>query len=296
MSNKTIENTWMFLGATYGASVRDVNRELLTEYRLAVGEMQFSVNPPEQEIKHGIINQVSDILRCNDFSREDLLTLPWALRRIELPRVATHLLAFTDDCCNKHPDEFFDSDGVFMFLNGVKQRAVDLGRQLNVVDQYRLALSLTDNHPIAASLLAHISLRAVARQADTGFSEDLQFPVKDLGDGGISMVGVATNVADFAGYDVVVDPLGNSYHFWAQFNAGFIFTIEKESKPLGSALYKMLFYYAPEITTLIRRNIGGKVQQFGEHAFVDRQGHRVGCSVAHFITNRLEDMQSECYH
>jgi len=292
MLNRTLENTSMFIGATYGASTRDVDKGLLTEYRLAVERMEFSINPPEKEIRQGIVNSVAGALRTNAYNQDDLMTLQKTQTRIESSR-----LAFTNDCCNGYPPEFLDTDKILVFLTGIRQRAVDLGHQLNVLEQYNLALKLTHYHPIVASLLAHISLRAVARNADTSYSESLQFPVGDLEGECISMVGVAESLADFGGNGVTVDPLGNSYHFWAQLNAGLIFTMEKNLKPFSSAFYRTLFYCAPEITTLIRKRIGGKLQQFGEHAIVDRQGHRVGCAVAHFVNNYLKDGQNDyCYY
>ncbi len=282
-----LESAKILTGAAWGAATRDIEGDQINEYRHLLCRMEVSqFNQNETTLKQMLLSQVMGSLSTEDFTLEDLLTIPWASRRIELPRVASHLIAFTNDCGREFAQEFHQVDEIITYLTSIRQQFEETGEQLTVPTEFAVALSQTNNNPIAAALLAHCSYRAIARLADTRISPRLDFPISSSTES-ISMMSIAESTADFIDTYGPADPLGNTYHFWSQFTAGMVFALEKREKPIEAGFYDILFYYAPELTTLVRRGWGHKPQQFGNHKEADLQGHRLGRAAANLIMNKV---------
>jgi len=279
-----LKNTEMFITAAWGAATKDVKGDHLFEYSQIMERRSCDqFNDPEQSTRATLLDQISQSLR-NKPLLDNLLIIPWSLRRLNVTRTATHLMAFTDDNGRYYPSEFFDVEKIWIFLSEVRKRFEDHQVRLRVPEQLSISLSLADNNPIAASLLAHTAFRSIARNCDTRVDPRLRFPVYSDNQT-ISMINLTDSVADFDLPDTVNDPLGNTYHFWSQFTAGMAFTIERRTSWVP-IFYTALFRKAPELTDLVRRRLGRKLQRFGNHREADRLGMRLGQAAGNLIVKK----------
>jgi len=288
MKERPLENFRILAGAIWGASVKDVKGDRLHEYRAHLRGESARYNQEEQVLKQMLFAQVTASLQRGNICLDELLTVPWSSRRIRLPRITAALIAFTNDHGKKTAPEFFPVDAIVTYLHSVRQQYEEIGQPLTIPDQFALALSQTNNNPIATALLAHGAYRAVARGWDTRMSAQLDFPVTSDTEA-ITMVSIAESTADFISSQGPLDTLGDTYHFWSQFSAGMVFTLEKRF--IQSGLYTLAFSHAPELTTLIRETFGGKSQQFGVHKEPDMLGLRLGRATGHLIANTLGEQE-----
>lgn len=282
----SIEDTRILIDAAWGAATRkSILRSGLERYLEKVNqEPSPSFNPEEKIIKREFISRISQAIAEKNHSRRSLLTLPWSSRRIEPPRLAAALIAFSDDHGKKTVPEFFPIHEMFQFLQEVRTQPLETGKQLTVVDQFDIALRQTDNNPVAAALLAHGSYR-VMRSCDTRLSPRLSFEIESDSQP-ITMMSIARSTADFAVGDTR-DPLGNTYHWWSQFSAGMIFTLLKRRAPIQVSVYNKAFYLGPNLTLGIRNRFLHMPLSAGDHKTVDRQGMRIGRAMGNVIVNKL---------
>lgn len=287
MKERPLQNMRTLAGAIWGASMKNVNGEHINEYRYLLSrEEPPTQNPKESELKQIILSQITESLTKGHFNLEDLLTVPWSFRRIRTSRFAAALITFTNDHGKKTTPEFFPTDEVVTYLQNIRQQYENTGEQLTIPDQFSIALSQADNNPIAAALLTHAAYRSIARLWDTRMSPKLKFPVTSNTEA-ITMINIAKSTADFDDSQEITDPLGNTYHFWSQFTAGVVFTLEKRKRFIQTSLYNQAFSHGPELTSLVRKKIRGRPHSFGNHKEVDMQGLRLGRAAGHLILNKL---------
>ncbi|MFH1832595.1 MAG: hypothetical protein ABH816_00310 [Candidatus Levyibacteriota bacterium] len=280
-----IEDIKVLSDAALGAATKPEN--LSSGVGVYIDKMKqepcYFKNPKEAVIKNELFSRITRVISQKEYTVNDLLINPWDSKRIKISRLTASLIAFSNDHGKKTVSEFFPIEKIFDFLHSVREQAQTMGRQLTVVDQFDIALRQTDNNPVAAALLAHASYRAVARLCDTRLSEKLLFKVESEADP-ITMMTIARSTADFSMSDVR-DPLGDAYHWWAQFSAGMIFTLVKKQYPIQVGILNTAFYFGSNLTLVIREKIQRMSLLSGDHKQVDRQGLRLGKATGDFIVN-----------
>lgn len=286
-----IENARILSSAVWGAATKksmlySPAGEYLEKLKT---EPEPSYNPDEKLTQADFTSRIIAANAQNPLSLDHLLTVPWSLRRIKPSRLAASIIAFSNDHGEKTVTEFFPVDEIHTFLQSVKDQAEQAGKQLSLVDQFDIALEQTNNNPVAAALLAHSAYRSVARSCDTRLDERLRFDVNSDSNP-INMMSIARSTADFPINDKhdKKDPLGNTYHWWAQFSAGMIFSLLKKEYPLQVRTYNTAFFFGPELTQGIRNGILRMPLAAGDHKNVDKQGLRIGRSMGHLIVNKIQ--------
>ncbi|HEX7042903.1 MAG TPA: hypothetical protein VF189_06645 [Patescibacteria group bacterium] len=273
VSRSLIGNALENTKSTFGAYIESVGRENPTQY-----------NPKGEEIAANLVELTHKALLEKD-SQDSLLSIPWSTRRgfrvekVHPSRLASSLIAYADSQGKKLADEYFPTAEIKEFLNEVKNKAQENEKPLTVPEQFEVALNLTDNNPLAASILAHSAYRAIARVKDTRISPDLEFSLDEMMD-------ISRSTADFYTNDSPSrDPLGDTYHWWASHTAGLGFTLSKENFPKTSRMLTWMFYNSAAITTFVRKTILHKTNLANHHKDVDRQGLQVGITLGEFLKN-----------
>jgi len=282
----SIENVRILTDAAWGAATRkSILRSSVEEYLEKINqESEPSYNPEDKVILREFYTRVSQTIDRKGYSKRSLLTLPWSNQRIVAPRLAAALIAFSDDHGKETVPEFFPIDEMFLFLYEVKTRSLKTERQLTLIDQFNIALSQTDENPVAAAILTHGSYRAL-RNCDTRLDPRLSFEVES-GTELITKMSIARSTADFVVSDTR-DPLGNTYHWWSQFSAGMIFALLKKRTPIQTNVFNSAFHLGPELTVGLRNKLLGMPLAAGDHKNVDRQGMRIGRAMGNLIVNKL---------
>lgn len=241
--------------------------------------------PSEETIRQSFKGTVSDLISKGRFKPDDWRHTPWEPQRlIEMDRFAGTVISFSDDHQNPIAEEFFPIEEMLQFLQEVQTRYKDSGKKLNVIDQFEIALSLSNQNPVGAGLLIHSSFRSVARVLDTRVSKRLKFPVTSAAEE-ISMTGIAECTAHYRENSSNADPLGDSYHWWGQFAAGMVFELHRTGSPIQSSMYRNAFYFGPDLMKFARETLMGKTMIAGNHKEVDRQGLRLGKEMGELIRN-----------
>lgn len=284
---QSLENARILTGAAYGAATRKgvLNSPLERYLERLREEPESEYNPPEAVTKKELTTSIIDALSREGNSRDTLLTEPWSSRRIKPSRLAATLIAFSNDHGKKTVPEFFPVDEIFTYLQSVKTRSSQTGKQLTIADQFNLALEQTHNNPIAAALLAHSAYRSVARSSDTRLNPHLVFEVESNTQP-ITMMNIARSTADFSENDKR-DPLGNTYHWWSQFTAGMTFALLKRDNPFQVLMYNKAFSLGPELTVALRSKLLHMPLAAGDHKAVDRQGMRLGRAMGNLLVNKI---------
>lgn len=283
--NHPLENTRTLIGAAWGAATRkSMQRSPAEEYlRLLNKEPLIGDNPEEKVIKAAFTTMLLKITSQQNFSREQLLTIPWSSRRIRPSRLSASLIAFSNDHGKKTVQEFFPVDEILTYLQAVKRQAEITCKPLTIIDQYDLALQQTRNNPVAAAILAHSAFRSVARSSDTRLDSRLAFSIDSLTEP-ITMMNIARSITDFTINDRR-DPLGNTYHWWSQFTANMIFSLQKREYPAQIYIYRKAFSLGPELTVGLRSRLLRMPLAAGDHKQVDRQGMRIGRVMGDLLFN-----------
>ena len=247
---------------TYGKAI---NKENATAY-----------NALEYPLKMGFKERVGGVLSKGQFSKEDLVKLPWSSRRLHPSRVASGLMAFLDDQGKNIPTELFPVSEMKSYLEAIKYQYKNTQKPLSVLDQFDLAMQMTNNNPVAASFLAHGAYRAIARSCDSRLDKSFNFPLYSSKEDALAVMDIAHATADFKKTDPHRDPLGDTYHFWAELAACMVFTFLQDEKPIATRIYRKAFYLDPQLTTLVRGKFLQHTPQFGIHMEADRQGYNIG--------------------
>lgn len=285
MIRDRIENTRLLGRAILGNAFEGKPGYFSTYIQEASREEPHEYNPRGEVLAAEVIDQAYKALSEKSYTKEDLLTIPWASRRglqetkIKPSRLAASIIAFSDVQGKRTVDEYFPVGEMQTFLADVQSHASENGKPLTIPEQFAVALQITDNNPVAASLLAHSAYRAVARGKETKISPDLAFSREKVLD-------IARSTADFHTVNSPSrDPLGDTYHWWASFCAGLGFTLSKEEFPIQSRLYTTAFYHEATLTTFVRKTVLRRTNISNHHKDVDRQGLQVGITVGNFLKN-----------
>lgn len=279
------ENSRMLLRAGVAAAVSPAGRKArgkFEAYGEAVNkESAIAFNPSEEILHTSFDRKITEVIQKEGLSKDAILQLPWTKRRLYSSRIAAGLIAFIDDQGKDIPTELFPVAHIHRYLQSLSREYEQTRQPLTVIDQFDLALSQTNNNPLAASLLAHSAYRSIARSLDSRIHPSLTFPIDS--EKPITMLTIARATADFPTDATKRDPLGDTYHFWAQFAGNMAFVLLGKRQPIRKHLYKRAFYFGPQLTYVIRDKALRQPSQFGVHKIVDRQGYRLGTAMGKLI-------------
>jgi hypothetical protein len=210
--------------------------------------------------------------------------LPWSWRTgVSLDRLVSTVISFSDDHDNPICREYFPVANMVALASDIIKSSCERGRPLRLDEQYKIALSSSANHPFAAAVLLHGTYRAIGRVWDTRVHPSLRIPLQMNDSEMLSMLALARATASFDDGSRLDDPLGDTYHFWAQYSVGMAAQYAAQQKPLAAASIRALFHYGPNIMTLVRERIMGKTQAAGNHIQEDRLGLCLGERIAAYL-------------
>jgi len=266
--------------AFYGATRN--SRTYLADYKERL-DRELSPNPeglnPAELI---LLPRFQEILSTTDPGTiESKLTLPWAYGvTVTMGGALCALCSFADAHKGTIPAEYFPVELSFKFIDLVQRASKDRGKPLDLADQYILALEQVDYNPLAAAILAHSAFRLAGRNRDTRVHPDFNLDLD-------RRVSIANSVAHFY-MDPLSrkDPLGDTYHYWAQYSAGMIAHFKRKDTPVKSKFFYLFFYNGANIIHLVHEKMLGNAILFGLHKKVDRLGLRMGVKIAEWIESR----------
>jgi hypothetical protein len=217
-----------------------------------------------------------------------LKTLSWDKFVFSKGRFLTSVVAF----CNQHSEETYPE--IFYpplarcYINQVIDESDRLNRQLTLIEQYDVALNLTDrasgidgkstsHRLLDAAVLAHAGSRSAARIHDSrvdperlAFSKDLMRKWRDC-------IATFDNITNEYG-----DPPGDTYHFWQNYVAGLtVPVVIKARDHIFNPIYKEFYNHSAEITKFLRYRRSG--HNGNTHKEADVLGLNIGIMVAENI-------------
>lgn len=181
-------------------------------------------------------------------------------------RAIAVLVSFSDDHALPLPREMLPRDATLRWIERV---AGHRGPPLAPHDQLALAI---DDDAWTALLICHLGTRQLARGRDTRALGD-HAPTRRA-----ERLAMGRAIAAFpeetAGRG---DPLGDTYHYWANVIAGVL----APSRGAGAAIaIEQLFRAGPTLMSLVREGVFGSTLFYGNHANVDALGLDHGLALA----------------
>ncbi len=206
--------------------------------------------------------------------------LPWAPSQVlYLGRSLHALCSFCDDYDDEIMVEYFPVNESLQFLEIVLQKGSPV-EPLKIDEQWSIALQISEGNPIAASIICHSALRAVARNMDKRVGPSFDFPMD-------FRIRAAKAIACFpSGLSKHRDPLGDSYHYWSTVLAGMILILNRKRPLIARAAYRAMFYYSANLMYLVRQSLFGHQLLFGTHGKVDRLGLTHGLKLGRWMLNK----------
>lgn len=261
------------------------SKDYIEKYKPTVDSTREDLfNPDWATIKKGIASRTVTAIEEYGFNSLKWNNLPWDNPYgIRMDRLAGTIVSFSDDHQIPLATEFFPVDNMLEFLHQVKERYNTSGEKQNVIDQFDIAMTLSDNHPIGAAVIAHGAYRSVARVMEKRVDDRLSFPVISEKDE-IALVSFAESTAHFED-PTYTDPLGDTYHWWGQLLAGTVFELSSSDSPIRAEAYRRAFYYGPPLMTIAREKIKGRKMVGGDHREIDRQALSLGKQIGELISS-----------
>ncbi len=179
----------------------------------------------------------------------------------------TVLTSFADDYAVEPPRVPFAAEGALTVLDAFQGEVA-----LTVDDQLAIALDTTDASLLEAVLALHTATRVLARGRDTRVHPGLALCLDER-------LARGRAVAPFHPHDARGgDPLGDTYHFWANVAAG-VFAAGGRRTELRRVVVGAALYSGPVLMRGVRQGVFGNRLFYGTHARVDRLGLRIGLSL-----------------
>lgn len=177
------------------------------------------------------------------------------------------LSSFVDDYRTEPPRALFVVPRTLRLL-----AALDGRHCLTAREQLRLALA--DGGPLFdATLALHAATRVLARGRDARLHRRLALDLDER-------LRIGRAIAPFDPDDARGgDPLGDTYHFWANVAAGLFAGAGRRTEVRRHAVGAMLFA-GPLLMSGVRERMFGNRLFYGNHARVDRLGLRIGYALA----------------
>lgn len=178
------------------------------------------------------------------------------------PDLIASLISFVDDHVSPVPADFFPKQETLEFMNRVAEASAR-GDRLDAPRQLALALDIA-NDMWTALLVCHLGTRQLARGRDTrALGAAARFSVQQRCERGRAIAPFPDELSQGG------DPLGDTYHYWANVIAGVASATLGASR--GRALHA-LFYQGPRLMLWIRERTFGSPLFFGNHMQIDRLG------------------------
>jgi hypothetical protein len=180
------------------------------------------------------------------------------------------LVSFTDDhgaklpslaCLGVEAERLIDRIGMYS-LHALSPSSV-LG----------LALQITDDG-FRALMVCHLAVRQLARGRDARAFGRHTLSLADRCDAGRAVAPFPPWIAQGG------DPLGDTYHYFANVIAGVLSSTGRSRRAPGGAAIALLFYSGPVLMHLVRERTFGARLFYGTHARVDRLGLAHGIALA----------------
>lgn len=180
------------------------------------------------------------------------------------------LVSFTDDHDVTLPDPARLGAEADRLIDRVRARAP---HSLSPAQVLRLALEITDDG-FRALLICHLAVRQLARGRDTRAFGGRTLSLARRCDAGLAIAPFPPSIAQGG------DPLGDTYHYFANVIAGVAaYDLLASSRPAAAAV-ALLFYSGPVLMHLVRERAFGSRLFYGTHARVDRLGLAHGIALA----------------
>ena len=230
-------------------------------------------NPAEDIMTPCLINLTQNYDNTNN-------TIPWsASSKLYVGRALTSIASFADDHEGSIPREFFPPLELHSkFINDIEQEKNNKGSRIDVLSQYNIALNIANGNPLAAAILCHSVTRRIARDADT-----VKYGILNLEDR-IRFAGMIAYFEDTL--SPTIDSLGDTYHFWAKYIAGFLFHELQSQQPVSNYISSVIYQYSPYMMKFIRNYIFHNKLEFDTKKKIDQMGFRVGKNVANACSIR----------
>lgn len=242
-------------------------------------------NPPPERLRRCLEQKIDSFQQSQ--LRSNWRSFPWTDKeKLQIDRLAATVISFTDDHKGEIFLEYFPLKEMNLLIREIIRAYEITGTETSIGNQYWMSLNYSQGHPLAASILLHAAYRAVARSRDTRVDKSLKFPVKNEQDPSEpSMLSLARATASFEDGNDLDDPLGDTYHFWAEYAIGMAIEFESAEGNRMSPLYSPLFFYGPNLMSLVREKVLRKTQAAGNHLYEDRTGLRLGKEIARGLVN-----------
>ena len=205
-------------------------------------------NLPGVELKRSMLENRGGALGAN-VSATDLLTV---------------LTSFVDDYDLEPPRALFEVERALALLDAIERRS-----ELEVPDQLALALEIGGGPLLPAVLALHTATRVLARGRDSRLHDRFAMSLEERLERGAA-------IAPFDPTDARGgDPLGDTYHFWANVAAG-IYSAAGRRPAIRRHAVGALLFAGPVLMSTVREQVFGNYLFFGNHARVDRLGLSIG--------------------
>jgi hypothetical protein len=180
--------------------------------------------------------------------------------------VVGSLVSFVDDHRRPFPRNCFPAEEATALFDRLREKQP---HSVSPSRLFTLALDLT-NDAFGALLACHLATRQLARGRDTRAFANTPISLEERCDVGLAIAPFPPGIACGG------DPLGDTYHYFANVIAGVLST----SQATWGRAIAALFYAGPDMMHLVRGRISGRRLFFGNHAQVDRMGLAHGMSLA----------------
>lgn len=182
------------------------------------------------------------------------------------------LAPYANDHFGKPPRYMYPEKEITEFSESV----LNSGKVLDLAEQLEIALEITkDKNILEAMVICQASYRIAARDKESkvcnyrlGLDERLR---------------ITHNTAGFLVNEKndkkVIDPSGDTYHFWTQALAGYVSEAFADDGKFRQSGFLFLFRQAPILTKYIYKLCGGKTP-YGFHEEVDNAGFKFGQALA----------------
>ena len=249
-------------GAIYGKPAGQID-----PLTFSPSELPRSFQPnPEPTV---LLQQFQEILG-NSAAKDvdsDKLKLPWSFRRVDLQRLFCSLVTFSDDHQVKIAREYFPIQESLDYIEAVRNLSEANERPLLLLEQFSVALGVTDSQVLPAAILCHSASRAIGRNRDRRVSSNFRFDEEDFYSWG-------NYIARFDSPNQY-DPAGDTYHFWATFTMGLALRLNSRYDRTHCLVYGALFYFGADIMRNARQIIARNPLHY-KHREVDRLGLEIG--------------------
>ncbi len=244
-------------------------------------DMFFDVYRSPRAISNGtkaqIFKQFNDLVRPDTLNKGALYSLPWSAKIISKGE-----LLILEECFADRHEGDIDIERTAVprlsaaYVDRVIEKADELNKQLDLAEQFQIAMELADNHVLGAAIIAHAGSRAIARGQDAklglNYTDDQIKHWRDcVGD-----------FKDVLGQDNYGDPPGDTYHFFGTMIFGLTTQINIHKRDIIlNAGYKLASMHSEDFTKIIRKALANKKGLL--HGPIDRLGFNVGQNLAEEI-------------